>query len=503
MNDERRPGIARWRSARRLLQRGRQAATPESTYVLLVLFAIALIVGTALRLWRLGVTPAWQWDEAVYWQIGLQLQQHGRLAEHYVYGLPHEPFLYQPPFYFLGLAQWFRLTGASIFHARVLGVGFTALMQVVLFRLLWKLHGLRPALFAIIPVIFDGWLLYIERVSYIENALMLLIVGAFLLYQRALEHPSWQRFALAGVAVGSAAVFKQTGVYVLVAVLLCWLIVRRDHRGHLVLLTTALSVIVAYVLVMLRVFSGSGMFIDQSLVQVRRVLGLEHSGGTLTSPGRVLHLLSAQYRFFVPSLILAGAAAVIAAGRTWQCYRARSWRPAQPNALLYSWLVTGVIVFGVSSLKFPQYFALVLVPGYCYLWTEVARWDWSARWKNVAMSVATGLGIGSLLLTVPAFSANSLAEVQHYAATRIPASAIVVTEESIGDLITQPWCTVEKAGACAGGVASYAITWQTYLQSSFDQGDRAFHRLMVGAIAIKRFAGAAGTATVWKLRPIQ
>ena len=76
----------------------------------------------------------------------------------------------------------------------------------------------------LIPVIFDGWLMYIERVSYIENALMLIVVTGLLLYQRALEHPSWQRFAIAGAVVGFAAIFKHTGAYVLLAVLLCWLV---------------------------------------------------------------------------------------------------------------------------------------------------------------------------------------------------------------------------------------------------------------------------------------
>ena len=90
------------------------------------------------------------------------------------------------------------MIGASIYHARLLGVILTVAMQTVLFRLLWKIHGSAVALFAIIPVIFDGWLMYIERVSYIENTLMLIIVVSFLLYQRALERPSWQRFAIAG-----------------------------------------------------------------------------------------------------------------------------------------------------------------------------------------------------------------------------------------------------------------------------------------------------------------
>ena len=87
-----------------------------------------------------------------------------------------------------------------------------------------------------------------------------------------------------------------------------------------------------------------------------------------------------------------------------------------------------------------------------------------------AMGTAVLAGLGSFLLTVPAFSVNSLAQVQQYAASQIPAGSIVVTEQSIGDLIQQPWCTVEVATPCRC-YASYAITWRTYLQSSFNEGD--------------------------------
>ena len=281
-----------------------------------LIFVMVLVVGTGLRLWRLGVSPAWQWDEAVYYRVSVNVQ-HGVLSEHSHYGVPWEPFLYQPPLYFLLLSRWFNFIGASIYHARLLGVILTAAMQGVLFRLLWKIHGPAVALFAIIPVIFDGWLMYIERVSYMENVLMLLVVTGFLLYQRALERPSWQRFAIAGLAIGFAASFKQTGVYAIPAVMLCWLVTRRAHRGHLVLLGAAMMVIVAYLAVMVRVFDvpGHDWYIGQSTTQVRRVLGLQQSGGTLTSPGGVLHLLAAQYKYFISSVLLAATAFVIAARR--------------------------------------------------------------------------------------------------------------------------------------------------------------------------------------------
>lgn len=464
-------------------------------------FIAVLCVGIALRLWRLNVSPAWQFDEAIYWRVSLNVQQ-GVLSEHSGYGVPWEPFLYQPPMYFLVVARWFSLVGASIFDARLLGVLWTAIMLALLFRLLWRLHGPRIAFLTMVPVIFDGWLLYIERVSYMENALMILVVGSFVLYQRAVDNPSWHRFAIAGLAVGVTACLKQTGTYVIVAVILSWLVrSRKHHRGHLLLLVAAASVVVIYLVAMTRMYDvpGHAWFSDQSLVQVRRVLGLQKSGGTLTSAGGALHLLEAQYRYFIPSLLIAAVAFAIAVRRTWQCYQSRSWTPAAPNGLLYSWFVTGAVVFGVSSLKFPQYFALILLPGYCYFWTELARWDWRHNRKLFVSVLAAVAGTGSFLLTIPAFSANSLAAVQDYAAQSIPANAVVVTEQSIGDLIEQPWCTVEKADPCLGH-ATYAITWKTYLQSSFDLGDPAFDQIMKGAVAVRSFSGVAGTATVWKLR---
>jgi 4-amino-4-deoxy-L-arabinose transferase-like glycosyltransferase len=466
-------------------------------------FGAVFAAGVAIRLWRLGISPAWQFDEAIYWRVSENVQ-HGVLSEHPLYGQPYQPFLYQPPMFFEFESRWFDLVGATIFHARLLGVFATGAMLALLFRLLTRLHGIRVALLAVLPVIFDGWLLYIERVSYIENTLMILVVLGFLLYAWALDTPSWWRFLLAGAVLGAAASFKQTGAYVVVAVVFCWLIVRRDHRCHFILLGSALLVIGAYIGLMIVKYDppGNPYFIHQSLVQIRRVLGLQQSGGTLTSAGGALHLLMQQYKYFVPSLIIAVCALALALRRTWQCYRARSWAPAASNAVLYAWLLTGAVVFGVSSLKFPQYFVLILLPAYCYFWTELAHWDLDPWWRTFWPIAAAVIGLMSFLLTVPAFNANSLQAVQAYAAKSIPSSAIVVTEETIGDLINQRWCMVEEANACLGH-ATYAVTWQTYLQSSFTEGDAAFRTLMKGATPVTSFSGAAGTATVWKLRITQ
>lgn len=469
--------------------------------VLALAFTAALAVGAVLRLWELASKPDWQYDETVYTTVAANVLRHGTLSEHPMVNTPWSPFLYQPPLYFLTLSRWFEATGVSIYHARIFGVLCALAGLTMLWRLLIRLRGPQVALAAIVPVIFDGWLLYIQRCSYMENVLLMLIIAGMLLYQRALEKPTAERFALVGAVIGLAVVVKYTAIYVIVAVLLCWLIRRRDHRGHLVLLGIVALVAAADVWIMLRLFdvSGHDWFIQENIVQIRRVLGLQKSGGTLTSPAAALHLLFAQYRVFIPSLLLGVGAFAIGVRRLWACYRARNWEPLRGNALLWSWMAAGVLVFGFSSLRFPQYFALILVPMYCYLWTEIWTWDREARLKLAAGGLAVVAGLGSFYGRVVAHDGNAFASIQRYAAARIPPHAIVVTEETIGDLIQQPWCRVEVVDACRYS-ASYAITWKTYLQSSFALGGAPFDAMMRGATPLVSFSDFSGTATVWRLK---
>jgi 4-amino-4-deoxy-L-arabinose transferase-like glycosyltransferase len=464
-------------------------------------FAGALASGAVLRLWQLATKPDWQYDEGVYTRVATNLFQHGTLNEHITVNTPWQPFLYQPPFYFIGLSRWFALTGPSVYHARILGVLCSLATLAMLYRIVSRIHGPRVALFTMLPVIFDGWLLYIQRCSYIENPLLMLITAGILLYQRALDSPSWHRFGLAGTMLGFAAVFKHTGMYTIGAVGLCWLILRRDHKQHLILLTAFTAVLVAYVAWMVRIFDtpGHDWYIHQTMVQVRRVLGLQHSGGTVTSPVKFLHLLLAQYRVFAPSLLTAAGGLCIGLMRTWQCFQARTWYLARENALLFSWMAAGVVVFGLSSLRFPQYFALILLPAYCFFWSEFWQWDRNLRLKWAAAGLAVVAGCVSFWLRVAAQDDNAFADVQAYAAVHIPAHAVVITEETVGDLISQPWCRVEYTPPCRYS-AQYAITWQTYLQSSFTQGSQQFAAMMRGARPIKSFSGFSGTATVWRLK---
>ena len=243
---------------------------------------------------------------------------------------------------------------------------------------------------------------------------------------------------------------------------------------------------------------GHDWFIQQTLVQVRRVLGLQQSGGTLTSPTKALHLLLAEYRVFLPSFAIAVASFVIAAERLLACYRERNWGPAPGQRAAVLLARRGVVVFGFSSLRFPQYFALILVPMYAYLWTEVWYWNRSLRVITVAAGIAVLAGLGSFWLRVGTYDDNVFAEVQHYAATSIPRTAVVIADEAVGDLISQPYCREQDERAVRCTRPPTRSPGPPTCRSSFQLGDPAFHELMRGAVPVKSFTGFNGTVTVWK-----
>ena len=453
-----------------------------------------------MRFWSLATRPGWQYDEGVYTGVAANLLRHGTVSEHVTYGAAWSPDLYQPPFYFFVLARWFALTGVSIYHARIFGVLCSLAALLLLWRLLRRLHGAGVAACAMMPIVLDGWLLFVERVSYMENALLLLVVAGMLLYQQALDKPATARFAAAGAVLGFATAFKLTGVYVIGTVLLCWLITRRHHLRHLALLGCAIATLAGCIGFQIAWFDtgGHNWWVQDTMLQVRRVLGITPSGGTLTSPGAAIHLLLAQYDVFVPSFLIALAAICLAVRRLWRCYRARDWRPVSDNALLWSWMAAAVVIFGSSSLRFPQYFALILVPSYAWFWTEARHWRLRPMLRAALIATACVAGIASFFGRVAAYDDNAFAQVQAYAASQIPPGAVVVADEAIGDIISQPYCREQEAAPCVG-VARYAITWDTYLQTTWDLGDPSYREIMAGAVRLRSWSGFNGTVTVWRL----
>jgi 4-amino-4-deoxy-L-arabinose transferase-like glycosyltransferase len=453
-----------------------------------------LLAAACLRFWHLNAT-GWQYDEITYHMVASNLLHHGGLTEKVPHGLPYAPFLYQPPWYPYLLAGWFRITAATIYEARVLGVLLALCSLVLAWLLVRARRGPKVALFAAVPLAFDGWLLYVQRVSYIENLVLVVILAAFLLYQRALDCPSWQRFMLAGVFFGLAGCIKYTGVYVVIAAFLSWLIVRRDHKGHMVMLGTAVTVLGLDQLVLIGWWGNA--YLTETGVQIRRVLGLQGSGGSLTSPGQLAHLLFAQYHIFAVSFLIGLAGVFIVVRYLARCYRARSWEPVRHQALLFSWAVAGCLTFGLSSLRLPQYFSLILLPLYLLFWTEIATLG-RKRLQAALLGFAVTAGVLSLAASTRDQAGNPVEQVQQYAAAHIPSHAVVIADEQTGDVIGQPYCREQQPANCLA-TASYTITWNTYLQQTRKLGTPAYDRLLAAARPVWSAKGFSGTVTVWKL----
>jgi succinoglycan biosynthesis protein ExoA len=481
-----------------------EARRPWAGYVI----ATAIALGAVLRFWLLSAKPAWQVDEVTYTSLGRNLLEHGTLNTPIAYSQAWSPFLFHPPFYFLLLARWFAIVGPSVYHARLLGVLASTATLSLLAVLLWRLHGPVTTLWVITLVTFDGWLLYAQRISYIENLEMVLIVATLVVYRRALARPSYSMFFLTGFLAGFAAIFNHTAAYIVLALVINWAIVHREHRRHLAMMGIAFLVIVGYVAAMIQLFDVGThrWYIQQTLVQFDRVLGLQHSKGTLTSPLLFLHLITNQYALFVPSLVAALAAVALLIIRLWQCLRRRSWGPLGEDTVLPAWSLAGIIVFGASALRYSQYFSLALIPLYCYLWTRVIPSVRRSKIHPAMAATAAGLviavNLGSFALRVIRPSDNAFAQALHYAQHHIPRSATVVAESSIAYEIPQRWCSPYGTGltsACQRS-ASYIITWQTFLQSDNPFNSEVLAKMLKHSVPVARFAGWNGTVVVRRVQ---
>ena len=85
------------------------------------------------------------------------------------------------------------------------------------------------------------------------------------------------------------------------------------------------------------------------------------------------------------------------------------------------------------------------MPAYAWFWTEARHWRLRPVLRAALIATACVAGIASFLGRVAAYDDNAFARVQAYAATQIPPGAVVVADEAIGDLFSQPYCREQEA----------------------------------------------------------
>jgi hypothetical protein len=202
--------------------------------------------------------------------------------------------------------------------------------------------------------------------------------------------------------------------------------------------------------------------------------------------------------------VVAAGAVVLLVVRLVACARRRDLSPLGQEKLLPAWCITAICVFGPAGLHFSQYFVMVLLPIYSYLWVSV--WPWLTRRPRAvvgAFAVAViALGCGSALLRLR-HDSNAFRQFQQYAATKIPRHDLVIAGtagDPIAYVINQPWCSPgsDLSPVCFEN-AAYLVTWQTYLQSANPLHLAKLTILLRESRVVAEFHQFSGTITVWKI----
>ena len=318
-------------------------------------------------MWHLEGHPGLEYDEPVYSSVARNLAEHGELQVRESIGVD-EPYLYHPPVYFYALAGVYWAVGVSLVHARLLA----ASMSVVSLLLLWLFARRKPGgiagLVTLTLIATDAWIVYTNRVGWIENFAMPLMLGGLLLYDRALnyEAPRSRRggerarrrrtrrivgvlYVTAGIVMGAAVTVKFNSVVVLFAVAVHWTIVRRQGREHLHLFASAAVIIVGYITTMLLLEGPE--FVRQNTAQFDRSTGTYASRGTVGLDVAV-RAFTHNYALYVGTLLVVMYAVALIAARLIGALRRRSWaRLRGPDSLYLAWSIASIVFLGALSLE--------------------------------------------------------------------------------------------------------------------------------------------------------
>lgn len=481
------------RTVRRVTPRIGDAALP----------ALVLLAAAVLRFWDLGHRPGFEWDEPVYANIGTSVAHGDGIFLKPSDGIDQAPYLYHPPFYFLLLGAWFRIAGAGIAQARIVAAVASLAVLAMLYVLMRRRWG-RLALVPLAVLATDGWLIFSNRISWIENTMLVLAVGGILAYDHARRDGRTTWFAAAGALLGAACIYKHLGAYLLVAVGIAWLVTRTQHRQHIVLFATAGAVVAVYLLAMLAIFGGD--YVDATAVQLERLTGRKEARGSIGGTGQVLDAITGPYKIYATTLGLTAASGLLLARRVFLLARRRFAPEAAGDPLLLGWAAAAIVSFAAMGLKMGHYFMLILIPLYLFTAAEVippaVRLVRRGRAGRYAVLAAAGLLVAVNLLTYErrfvAHSDNALAAVQRYTDTHLPPHALVLTEESVGTMIRQPYCKFYRTVFCLTRTG-YVIVYLSLTQAP--PSDRRLSALVAASRPIARFEGWRELILVFRTPP--
>ncbi|MFZ7126868.1 MAG: ArnT family glycosyltransferase [Desulfobacterales bacterium] len=475
-----------------------------------LVFFVAFLLAVFLRFWNLAIAPYYEWDEPVYTSIGAHVAQTGTPQVKTEIGF-HEPYyLYHPPFHFLMLGEWFSRFGSSIEAARILSASLSTLLLVILFFFLITYDEGRDgaALLALFLVGMDGWIVYSNRVAWIENAMMPIGIMGLWVYHSALkaEKAQYWRFITAGILLAAACIYKHVGLYFLLTIPICWLIDgRRNFKAHLALALAGAGVVLIYLLFMYVVYGD--YFLQHYQVQIQRTFGMVRSRGVVESLDHLVSAVTGNYRIYAGMMVTALFAGGLFLRKPILAIRHLSMEPLRTNSLLFSCVTAALLFFGSISLKIPHYYFMVLVPLYAFASVEAAELARrSVKWRQAVMVVVPLILLANLVTFSSQFATppeNAGAELRQYFDEAVPEDAVVIAEETTGTLIRQPYLKIGRfqrhlySGNLDKYRPSYLVTYESITQRPPDNDE--LHRLIDRSEVLRTFEDFKCKLTVYRI----
>lgn len=456
---------------------------------------LAILVGGALvRLLWLGSRPGWEWDEPVYTAIGRSVSEGLGLHLYSEIGRPEEPYLYHPPFYFLTLSLWFKVFGASILSARVLSslcaVLYTLLAAVALRRLISPRAGLLAA--ALLS--FDAWLIYLNRISWIDNSMMVFFVAVILAFAWAYDSDRDWHWALVGLAVGATAVWKHMGIAALPGVTAAVFILRhridRPIRRLATVVAVTAAVVGLYLIVMTILYPED--YWRENAAQWTRSSGQVAANGSidLFSTVWLRGIVDSYWPFLASVLAVVG----VSVYGLVDAIRGKARAGTDAHLSLWGFGVGSAAFLAVLALKFPHYLIMVWVPMLCYFAALLDRHGQPRRLLAGALAALLVLNLTGLSIRLFSKDDSALRDAASYLRARLSPEDTLIADEPVGALSMRSSCRGRNIAEC-GRDWDWIVTYTSLTQVLPDSTE--FREQLATATRCASFNGYKETVTVY------
>lgn len=411
------------------------------TRVRFALFVVGVLaLSLVLHLGFVETTP-WDWDEPVYTAIAQATQELGYPSfQVNVQSGDATWYIYHPPFHFYMLSSWYNQLGQNDIAAGRLFISVIAVSVVGLAMLFtYKLTQNKSATVMVGGVLaLDGWFNYSSLLVKLDTSAALLgVVGMifFLITSRKSSRFYWAIGT--GLMLGLAAIYKHIGGLFLLAILLHWILTRRNHSNHYLVLLAGGVVVLLYVVVMIG-FVGDP-YLNATVVQIRRSLGLQEARGLDYGIEVAIQALVETYWAFGGTILMVGIGSVGALGLVVQHLKGRDLQLAP----LTAWFIAaGMVLLGVR-LRNPHYLVYLLIPASILAGLQLwVWWQSDRRWLRWVAAVLTlllvGLNLRTLQIRMTEFAETNAFAVLEGQLAQLPSDTVMLSEEPVCALVEQP-----------------------------------------------------------------